>query len=513
MYRSWLGVFALLTFALLYCFPALISPFWGGLDAWSNLLPVIHFRQSILVEGTLPLYTNLWYGGRAQWANPLWNFLYLPSTLIWLLTPLDWGTDIIFLVHLIFSLVAGRMLAQLFLESEIERVSAALIFASPMLPALTAGHVEKVMSWGWILLALYFLFNHRLTPTQRGLGSGICLGIVPLTGANYYTFYAGTLLLPLVLSYRDIKLFFFFCMGSLIGLLHLPSVWHLIGQTRTHAKDSIKFYSVSLLSGISALLVGFSKPFGWETWAPVGISTVYLFGLNLAKKVRGAISNKKYVFSNQDGALLASILFLFLLASGVAYQGQNWFDLFRVPSRALAFVALGIILFVLVNRQKAIEFGVITPKSWRLLLFISALQIVASAWLFQPHGSAFSPYESSIQQLADILKADHAKSVWISKKHLLDDMYIQVGLTRNNLALPNVYYGDMGQDIEVTGTHCGYSFDHLIVFGPVKGPVLELSAAPEWSDTYGLISLDNLLLLEQIKLNGSVVSVYRVICN
>jgi len=61
-YQSWLGILALVLFALLYCWSALDAPFWNDNDTWSNLLPVIHFRHSILDQHTLPLYTDLWYG-------------------------------------------------------------------------------------------------------------------------------------------------------------------------------------------------------------------------------------------------------------------------------------------------------------------------------------------------------------------------------------------------------------------------------------------------------------------
>ena len=92
-------------------------------------------------------------------------------------------------------------------------------------------------------------------------------------------------------------------------------------------------------------------------------------------------------------------------------------------------------------------------------------------------------------------------------------MYIHVGLTRNNLALPNVYYGDMGQTIPIGGNHCGYSFDHLLAFAPVEGPVYKFYAEIEWSDANGEIPLNNLLLLEQVSLDDMKVDVYRVICN
>jgi hypothetical protein len=333
-----------------------------------------------------------------------------------------------------------------------------------------------------------------------------------LTGSNYYAFYAGILLLPLALSYKDTKLFLSFCLGSLIGLLHLPSVLHLIGHSRDHAKTYIEIFSVNLFTAISALAVGFSKPFGWETWTPIGIFTCYLFGSALARKLRKLFSRTKYVFSNPEIALLISVFLLFLLASGVAYQGQSWFDQFRTASRALAFVALGIALFVFVNARETIELEGMKRNLWKLFLFTSAVQIVISTWIFSPAGSASSPYEASVQHMANTLKMDHAKSVWVTTRKL-EDMYIHVGLTQNNLALPNVYYGDMGQTIEVSGPYCGYSFDHLVIFAPVKEPVLELYAVPEWSSTRGRIARDNLLLLEQIKLKDKEAYIYRVVCD
>ena len=509
--QSWAGIAFLIVIALLYCWSALTSPFWNGYDTWSNILPVIHYRQSILEQHSLPFYTDLWYGGRLQWANPLWNFLYLPSTLVWLALPLDWGTRVVFFGHLVFSLLAGRALADLFLKNESEKVAAAILFTSPMLVALTAGHVETVMSWGWALLALYCVLKSTWSPVRRGISSGVCLGIMALTGSNYYTFYAGILLIPLVISYRDIRLFIFFCLGSSLGLLHLPSVWHLMGQTRTHADLFISSYSVDLLSGISALAVGYSIPPSWEKWTPIGILTLYMFVLILVQKTIRRVRQKEGASTPQEFALLISITLLILLASGVAYRLLSWLDLFRIPSRALALVALGIAVYVVMNVQELIRLSALSEKSARLMLFISAVQILASAWIIRPEGSTFSPYEDSVQHLANVLKSDNANSVWLSTIEL-NDMYIDIGLTRNHIALPNVYYGDMGQEIQIKGPNCGYSFDHILAFAPVNGSVLELYPNTEWSHTTGEISLDRLLLLEQVRVGDDLLNVYRVIC-
>lgn len=509
--QSWTGNAFLITVALLYCSSALMAPFWNGNDTWSNLLPVIHYRQSILEQGTLPVYTDLWYGGREQWANPLWNFLYLPATVVWLVMPLDWGTRVVFLGHLVFSLLTGRMLAALFLRGEIEKATAAILFTSPMLVALTAGHVEKVMSWGWVLLALYCVLNPAASSVRRGLGSGICLGVIALTGSNYYTFYAGILLVALAISCRDIKLLSYFSLGASLGLLHLPSVWHLVGQSRTHADIFIDSYSMDIWSGISAIAVGYSIPPSWEKWTPVGILTLYLFGMILLQKTLKRAKGEKITVSAQEVALLVSISLLVLLASGLAYRFLDWFDLFRIPSRALAFIALGIVLYVVMNIEESIRRSALSEKAARLMLLISAVQILASAWIIRPQGSAFSPYESSVQHLADILKADQAKSVWLSTRKL-DDMYIDVGLTRNHISLPNVYYGDMGQAIRIEGPYCGYSFDHILAAAPADGSVIELYPNVEWSHTTGEIPVDRLLLVEAVRLGDELLNVYRVTC-
>jgi hypothetical protein len=88
----------------------------------------------------------------------------------------------------------------------------------------------------------------------------------------------------------------------------------------------------------------------------------------------------------------------------------------------------------------------------------------------------------------------------------LNDMYIQVVLTQNGIALPNVYYGDMGQEVEITGNYCGYSFDHLIALTPVQGKSIELKADMEWSGTKGEISLNDLYLVRQVILQRKVES-------
>jgi hypothetical protein len=494
------GVIFLILFGFVYSLPALLSPFWVGNDAWSNLLPIIHYRDSIFNNHTLPLYTDLWYGGRDQWANPLWSFFYFPSTVVYLMTPLEWGTRIVYFGHLLFTLLAARKLSSLFLVTEIERISAAIILASPALPAFTAGQTEKIMSWGWVLLGLYFLLEKKRCVWQKGILAGLCLGVIPITGSNYYAFYAGILFLSLVASFKNKKLVTFFIFGASIGLMHVPSILHLIGQPRANAEQSIRELSLSFVGIFSSLSIGLANPMGWETWAPVGVPVIYLLFKNIFLKIR-----RRSTLTHLEKSLIFSLIIFVLLATSLAYQGHHLLDAFRVPARAIAFIALVVTLFIL-TAQTGVE--KLKPE---MLLVLSAMQVGVLSFMIQPSGAVYGPRDSQAQSLADILKEDDARSVWISMREL-NDMYIQTVLNQNGITLPNVYYGDMGQEVKIMGSYCGYSFDHLIALAPIIGDSVELKADMEWSEAKGEISLNDLYFVEKVTIHNIDYHVYRVLC-
>ena len=127
-------------------------------------------------------------------------------------------------------------------------------------------------------------------------------------------------------------------------------------------------------------------------------------------------------------------------------------------------------------------------------------------------GSIHSPYDPNAEQLATMLKRDGSQSVWFSMQNL-NDTYIEAVLTQNNLALPNAYYGDMGQKLIITGNHCGFSFDHLIALTPDQSQTqIKLKSDLDWIPDPGYISITNLLLLKQMTLDGKEYSIYRVMC-
>ncbi len=494
---SLLFLFAL---AFLYCLPALRAPFWGDADAWSNLLPIIHYRQSILEEHTLPFYTDLWYGGRYQWQNPLWSFLYLPATLLWLIFPLDIGTRWVYFGHLCFTLWTGYRLASLFIHPEIGRIAAAILLTGPVLSAYLPVHTEKILSWGWVLLALYFLFQPNRTSLWRGLWSGLCVGIVPLTGSNYYAFYALLLMGFLLLAVGDRKTWFGFLLTASIGLLHLPSVWHLIGQARGNPAEPISSLGISLGGILLSLAFGVTVPLSWESWAPVGLPTLYLVAKSFLKRTQ-----LRQRLTKLEVALLIGCVLFILLATATLYRGHHLLDTFRVPMRALPFIALTVLLLLLLQVSSEDQ------RRVTFFLLLAALQVGLTSLVIRPSGSPFSPYDPQAQALANWLKMHGAKQVWLPSDNARE-MFVHVALNRNGIGLPNVYYGDMGQEPAISGAHCGYGFDHLLTRQPIRTQQVYLKPDLWWTTASGMILRKNLRFLQATELHGRPLYLYAVVC-
>ncbi len=262
------------------------------------------------------------------------------------------------------------------------------------------------------------------------------LAIVAITGSNYFTLYAGITLALLILAHKDKTLLKYFILGCSLGLIHLPSVAYLIGRSRANAVSSIAALSMSPLGILSSLSIGIARPVGWETWAPVGVPTVILFFKIFVDRIWKSITARNLrVFSSVEIAWLGALVIMALLSTGALYYGQHILDTFRVPSRAITFVALTVSLFVLQASRK-------DPKGpqIRAYLLASALQIGIVSFLIRPYGVFYGPYDQDAQALANVLKADHASSVWMSMQELagadkLNSMYVQTVLTENELLI------------------------------------------------------------------------------
>ncbi|MFC6973661.1 hypothetical protein ACFQL1_01615 [Halomicroarcula sp. GCM10025709] len=150
-------------------------------DFFSNLIPVLHARASV-ASGELPLYTEQWYGGEWQFANPLWKGFYppwWPMFLPWV--PMLAYYKFLYAAHIIATAAVSYVYGRRYLN-QLSAGVIALLFT--LIIIHFNGHIEKVLSWPWIVLGCGSSIHPRSTPTPLVQDSwpdsvwlqAICLG-------------------------------------------------------------------------------------------------------------------------------------------------------------------------------------------------------------------------------------------------------------------------------------------------------------------------------------------------
>jgi len=489
-------------------------------DGLSNLEPIIQYKHSILDEHSFPLYTELWFGGWNQWKNPLSSILYLPATLLYLLFPLNTATKIIFFIHIVVSIVAGWWIAKQFINEWVIQFLIGILFTSPMVAMIFAGHFEKIFSWPWVLIGLGILFSDDKNMIRKGILAGVCLGVIPLTGSNYYTFYAIILFLLIVSSYQSKKLWASFLLGSCIGLLHLPFISGLIGiNNRGMARSSILNYKVDFPTLFKSLFWGNRQLVvvnDWEAYSLIGLPFAVLL-LFAVYQIAAHIWNRQETENlNQILAIIISGIIFVSIATGLIYKGHHLLDTFRVPSRVTPFIGLVIILLVLITyKNLSVQTGLepYIRKGIQILIILSALQVIWFSWLLRPTGSDIWINNKGIIDLTTYLNDQHATAVWLNFNHSTDSI-IPVALMNTGIGVINTYYGDMGQRIKISGNHCGYSFDYLLTVA--TDPIEDYVLIPvRWGRGPGSQPVDagKLKYLKSFLLFDKQWQVYAVQCN
>lgn len=492
----------------IYIHTAIQKPFFGGSDLVSNLLPIVHYRYSILQEHTLPLNTQLWYGGRPQWMNPLWSFCYLPATLIWLALPLHWGARVVLGGHLLAAVMVGWYFVRRLLPGTPERLLAALLLVSPITVTPMLGHIEKLLAWPWVLLGLQVLLRTDVKPRRQGLIAGISLSMIALAGSNYYVLYTLVLYGTLLVANRSRPLLAGFGRGSLLGLLHVPSVVYLVGVARGDKQDS-SAYIITWKQAFEALFLGpINTPAIHESFALIGVASgiaLVVFGTQAALVRR---------FPRPALAMLVATLIALMLATATLYQGHPLLDTFRITSRAMAFAALALTTALLLCAQANPASK--QPRWSRPVLIILLVLAVGQAapvwWHVRPQGSEDWLDNSGATRLAMDLQQQQTRSLWISKSTPQDEL-VYLAVNEHGISLPNAYFGHMGQTITASGDICGYSFEKLLSEWPPQFQQAFHLRTDTWPPIpVATIAYDNFTFTKEYIIGNKTRYVYTVVC-
>ena len=443
-------------------------------DFVSNLYPVLHAQWS-LSHGQLPIYTELWYEGRYQFLNPLWNGFYPPMWLLFIpWVPVLPSMKILLIVHYI----ATAMIAYWYASEDFGpwiAVPFALLFVSPM--ALYRGLIEKILGWPWFVLLVWQLTRTRMRsdPRRNGLLAGIGLGMLLLTGDVYNFFYASCLLGCVVLATKNWAFVYATVKGSLVGL---PKVVFSIVPTMLAGAGRPTFSRPAALDSFVAGLIGFwieprtfdvliGRAIDPSAYRVVGLPIVLVAVCVVLWTYKSPSKDKDWIAGLGVAAVLGT-----LLASEWTYLYElPVVKLFRLSSRATVVVAMAVLLLAwyALHRVETIQIGTILYKGRPILAFLVALSAVNGIGIWHAVEIGEARELAVDDRVANDLEASGCDSVWIEGMygppgHVAAPYQKPIGyeLTRHGISLTAINYGDIGQEYQVHRNGV-LTFDALVV--------------------------------------------------
>lgn len=365
------------------------SNFLVNNDLNGNIVPLIHFKQSLLVYHQFPQWNTYINQGIPSIADPLYGIYNPLISIPILLLPYILGIKIMYLIAIFISSVSMFMLLKIYKVSDLFSSIIAITYASGtyLSSRINAGHLEKIISFPLLPLFLFCLI--KIIREKNILWSGITaiiLSLILFSGDIYnmqYCLYsiAGLFLFFL---YKDRKIsmylmfsiimFFLFSSIKILPMTQLPDYISKIKEpfagglnmiTITYNLflpfDSIfnKFFSAN------EFIAGFGW---WESLSFIGpfsiIGLFYILRLAFTK-----YDTEKLIL------VLLSVLFLLLSAPDSLLNPYHYLitniktlQFFHVPSRILALWGMVILL----------SFGIYLDK-WRnrkLALFILFINLL-----------------------------------------------------------------------------------------------------------------------------------------
>ena len=202
-------VYLILPFLLLLIlFPTVLQQDHVLISEYHDSLLTIISDLSV-IENPFSLWNNQWITGLPEYADPLSNLYYPFFFPILIVTQDIFITNLVLLAHLYIAYLFFYLLSGLMTKnSEIRMISALFyIFSGVLLSRLAAGHMSLLFALAWIPLLYYAFFkivwDEELTVKNIGI-LAVSLALIFFTGAVYYLFYSG-LILVVFFAYYVLK--------------------------------------------------------------------------------------------------------------------------------------------------------------------------------------------------------------------------------------------------------------------------------------------------------------------
>lgn len=436
----------------------------NGNDLNGNIVPLLHFKESVIKHHKFPQWNPYIDQGIPAIADPLYG-IYNPVISIPILI-FDYSTAIkvTYFFSVLLACLSMFCLARLYKTSPTVSTLISMTYASGTYLAsrVAAGHIEKVVSFGFLPLFLFCIV--KISQDRKILWAGlaaITLSLILFTGDIYNCLYClyGTAAIFLYYLLKDKKVslllmltVIFFLSFSSIKIFPMIELQNYISKTKEPFNGGLNFFSIiyNLFFPFDLNIVSknaISTGFGW--WESLSfIGPFSILGLYfLAKSSLTKSSGKIPIL------IVLTILFLLLSTPDAPINPLYYIissistlQYFHVPSRILALWGIIILL----------SFGLLVD-AWKRKIIAIVVLILNLVVVF-----AFSQKILATKEFGNINQETTAPLVWIAN---------------NN---PNSYYtvhatsqGDIPQDQAY--------LHHLLMLQSNYGLILKGSLAEKYN--------------------------------
>ena len=368
--------------------------FIGGIDVPGYFYWSAAFISDTIRAGIIPLWNPYYYSGHPFLANP-GNFIFYPSTLLYVLLPLPWAFTLDTLIHLFIAALGMFYLVRLITGSQMAGLTSAIVFGfnGYFIERIFAGHITLIHSAA-LIPWLFFFMEKALLAKSKVLFflPGVALGIQILGGDPQVSFYTALFssvyfLLRLLVDSKPFQpvgmiktcgYFFLFPFTAfcISAVQILPSLeLKAFSERAQNTYDFVTFMSFSPGQFFSFLIPRASSPSfntNWEFGCYIGILALVIAGI-------GGLfyQNRKYVLCY--GVLLFVVL-TFMLGSFTPlyylyFKYLPVISTFRGPARAIVMFDFILSIFIGFGIHYLHESGLKLGRYGVSILFAAVLAV------------------------------------------------------------------------------------------------------------------------------------------
>lgn len=351
-------------FSVLILGPFLIDPnVIKKNDLNGNITPLLNFKQSLYKEKTLSQWNSYINQGIPQTADPLYGIYNPIISIPFILLPTSSAIKVIYALSIFLACASMFCLLRFYKTTYLISVLISLTYASSSYLAarIDAGHLEKIVSFGFLPLFLFSVL--KIIKNRNILWSGITALIISLilfSGDIYNAMFALYSVSAILIYYLfkdkktslyliiSILLFLLFSSVKIIPMIELGSYISKIKEPFAGSQNFISifyylFFPYDLINGIIPTKLFLSNTFGWwESFSFIGPFSI--LGVFSIFKLSGK-KNETIIFP------ILFILFILISMPNSALNPLHFlisslsiFQFFHVPGRIFALQSVIILL-------------------------------------------------------------------------------------------------------------------------------------------------------------------------